>query len=183
MLEHVGHLFRRREPMRPLHRSPVEMRRQQLLEVVHVFAQERAAAKTDPRRMRGAGLQGVMRNRFVRTTVRDREAAFAPDLVDRNFGVGRSDQLWVADITYVPTWAGFLYLAVVIDAFSRKIVGWAMETHLRTELVLAALNMAYAQRRPDSVIHHSDRGTQARVNRSSQQLFCASNLIFSEFNS
>jgi putative transposase len=89
-----------------------------------------------------------MRNRFVRTTVQDREAAFAPDLVERNFVVSGSDQLWVSDITYVPTWAGFLYLAVVIDAFSRKVIGWAMETHLRTELVLAALNMAYAQRRP-----------------------------------
>ena len=112
------------------------------------------------RLMRSAGLVGVMRNRFVRTTVQDREAAFAPDLVERNFQVSGSDQLWVSDITYVPTWAGFLYLAVVIDAFSRKVIGWAMETHLRTELVLAALNMAYAQRRPQSVVFHSDRGTQ-----------------------
>ena len=66
----------------------------------------------------------------------------------------------MADITYIPTWAGFLYLAVVLDAFSRRIVGWAMETHLRTELVLEALNMALAQRRPAGVIHHSDQGTQ-----------------------
>jgi hypothetical protein len=64
--------------------------------------------------------------------------------------------LWVADISYIPTWAGFLYLAVVLDAFSRKIVGWAMATHLRTELVLAALDMALGQRRPEGVIHHSD---------------------------
>jgi putative transposase len=70
------------------------------------------------------------------------------------------NRLWVADITYVPTWAGFLYLAVVLDAFSRKVVGWAMETHLRTELVLAALNMALGQRRPAEVIHHSDQGSQ-----------------------
>ncbi len=112
------------------------------------------------RLMRAAGLVGVMRNRFVRTTAQDRDAAFAPDLVDRNFEVSNSDQLWVSDITYVPTWAGFLYLAVVIDAFSRKVVGWAMETHLGTELVLAALNMAYAQRRPHEVASHSDRGTQ-----------------------
>jgi putative transposase len=76
------------------------------------------------RLMRAAGLVGVMRNRFVRTTVQDREAAFAPDLVERNFVVSGSDQLWVSDITYVPTWAGFLYLAVVIDAFSRKVIGW-----------------------------------------------------------
>ena len=66
----------------------------------------------------------------------------------------------MADITYIPTWAGFLYLAVVLDAFSRRIVGWAMATHLRTELVLEALNMALAQRRPAGVIHHSDQGTQ-----------------------
>ncbi len=70
------------------------------------------------------------------------------------------NRLWVADITYIPTWAGFLYLAVVLDAFSRRIVGWAMATHLRTELVLEALNMALAQRRPAGVIHHSDQGTQ-----------------------
>jgi putative transposase len=120
----------------------------------------RIGRKRVARLMRAAGLAGVMRNRFVRTTVRDREAAFAPDLVDRNFQASVPDQLWVADITYVPTWAGFLYLAVVIDAFSRKVVGWAMETHLRTELVLAALDMAYAQRRPRSVVFHSDRGTQ-----------------------
>ena len=65
-----------------------------------------------------------------------------------------------ADITYIPTWAGFLFLAVVMDAWSRRIVGWAMATHLRTELVLDALNMALGQRRPEGVIHHSDRGCQ-----------------------
>ena len=68
--------------------------------------------------------------------------------------------MWVADITYIPTWAGFLYLAVVLDVFSRRIVGWAMETYLRTELVLKALNMALGQRRPAAVIHHSDQGSQ-----------------------
>ena len=80
----------------------------------------------------------------------------------------RPDRLWVADITYVPTWSGFLYLAVVVDAFSRRVVGWSMETHLRTELVLQALNMALWQRNPEAVIHHSDQGTQAGFNRSSQ---------------
>ena len=70
------------------------------------------------------------------------------------------NRLWVADISYIPTWAGFLYLAVVLDAFSRKIVGWAMETCLRTELVLKALDMALGQRRPTGVIHHSDQGSQ-----------------------
>ena len=79
---------------------------------------------------------------------------------ERNFVAPGPNRLWVADITYIPTWAGFLYLAVLLDAFSRRIVGWAMETHLRTELVLEALNMALAQRRPAGVIHHSDQGTQ-----------------------
>ena len=84
----------------------------------------------------------------------------APDLVDRDFSAEGPDQLWVADITYVPTWAGFIYLAVVLDAFSRRIIGWAITTHLGTELVLEALNMALAQRRPKDVIHHSDQGRQ-----------------------
>jgi putative transposase len=112
------------------------------------------------RLMRLAGLQGASRRKQYRTTVRDRDARPAPDLVDRNFTVERPDQLWVADITYIPTWAGFLFLAVVLDACSRRIVGWAMATHLRTELVLDALNMALGQRRPQAVIHHSDQGCQ-----------------------
>lgn len=112
------------------------------------------------RLMRLAGLQGASRRKKYRTTVRDRDARPAPDLVDRNFTVERPDQLWVADITYIPTWAGFLFLAVVLDAFSRRIVGWAMATHLRTELVLDAFNMALEQRRPQGVIHHSDQGCQ-----------------------
>jgi putative transposase len=112
------------------------------------------------RLMRGAGLQGVSRRKAFRTTLRDATARPAPDLVERHFAAAGPDQLWVADITYVPTWAGFLYLAVVVDAWSRRVIGWAMETHLRTELVLAALNMAVAQRRPTTVIHHSDQGCQ-----------------------
>jgi putative transposase len=76
--------------------------------------------------------------------------------VERNFTADRRNQLWVADITYIPTAAGFLYLAVVLDAFSRRIVGWAIERHLRTELVLAALKMTIGQRKPSNVIHHSD---------------------------
>jgi putative transposase len=111
------------------------------------------------RLMRAAGLQGVSR-RKVRTTVRDETARPAPDLVDRQFTAAEPDRLWVADITYVPTWAGFLYLAVVLDAWSRRVIGWAMASHLRTELVLAALDMALAQRRPTDVIHHSDQGCQ-----------------------
>ena len=92
--------------------------------------------------------------------MRDRDARPAPDLVERNFVAAAPHRLWVADITYIPTWAGFLYLAVVLDTFSRRIVGWAMETHLRTELVLQALNLSLWQRRPAAVIHHSDQGSQ-----------------------
>jgi putative transposase len=112
------------------------------------------------RLMRGAGLAGISRRRRVRTTVRDQRARPAPDLVERNFAADAPDRLWVADITYIPTWAGFLYLAVVLDAFSRRIVGWSMANHLRTQLVLDALDMALWQRRPEDVIHHSDQGSQ-----------------------
>jgi len=110
--------------------------------------------------MKAAGLCGVSRRKWVITTLRERGARPAPDLVERNFAAAAPNRLWVADITYIPTWAGFLYLAVVLDTFSRRIVGWAMETHLRTELVLQALNLALWQRRPTEVIHHSDQGSQ-----------------------
>ena len=112
------------------------------------------------RLMRSAGLSGITPQRFIRTTVTDPAADRGQDLVERQFVAEGPDQLWVADITYIPTWSGFLYLAVVLDVWSRRIVGWAMETHLRTELVLSALNMALWQRRPEQVIHHSDRGCQ-----------------------
>ena len=119
------------------------------------------ARKRVARLMRIAGLRGVQKRRFVRTTVSDPSEHWAPDLVDREFTVRRPNKLWVADLTYVATWCGFLYVAVVIDAFSRKVIGWAMEPHLRTELVLAALEMAYSQRTPcPKVIFHSDHGTQ-----------------------
>jgi putative transposase len=111
------------------------------------------------RLMRQAGLAGVSRRRFVTTTVRD-GARQAPDLVERDFTAKRPNMLWVADITYIPTWAGFLYLAIALDAFSRRIVGWAMATTLHAQLVLDALNMALATRRPKDVIHHSDQGSQ-----------------------
>lgn len=120
----------------------------------------RVGGKRVARLMRAAGLQGVSRRKWVTTTVRDADARPAPDLVQRHFSAAAPDALWVADITYIPTWAGFLYLAVVLDAFSRRVVGWAMETHLRSELVLQALEMAYGQRRPGQVVHHSDQGTQ-----------------------
>ena len=92
--------------------------------------------------MASARLVGVTRRRRVKTTIRSLEAAPAPDLVKRSFRAEAPNTLWIADITYVPTWSGFLYLSVVIDVFSRRVVGWAMETHLRTELVLLALDMA-----------------------------------------
>jgi putative transposase len=112
------------------------------------------------RLMKAAGLAGVSRRKAARTTLRDERVRPACDLVDRNFYADEPDRLWVADITYVPTWAGFLYLAVVLDAFSRRIVGWAMGHNLKAQLVLNALNMALTQRRPVNVIHHSDQGSQ-----------------------
>jgi len=121
---------------------------------------ERINHKRVARLMRSAGLVGNSRRKGFKTTVRDRDARPAPDRVQRCFTAERPDRLWVADITYVPTLAGFLFLAVVMDVFSRRIVGWAMATHLRTELILDALNMAIYQRRPQDVIHHSDQGTQ-----------------------
>ena len=112
------------------------------------------------RLMIAEGLQGVSRRKGTRTTIRDDWVRPACDLEDRTIYADKPDQLWVADLTYVPTWAGFLYLAVVLDAFSRRIVGWAMGTTQRTQLVLDALNMALGQRQPAGVIHHSDQGSQ-----------------------
>ncbi len=122
---------------------------------------ERHGRKRVARLMRAAGLVGASRRRAgVITTKRDKEARPAPDLVDRDFTAAAANQLWVADITFVPSAAGFLYLAVVLDAWSRKVVGWSMANHLRAELVLDAMEMAIGQRRPSNVIHHSDQGSQ-----------------------
>ena len=112
------------------------------------------------RLMKANGLRGVSRRKFVTTTVRDKRQRPAADLVDRHFYADAPNVLWVADITYVPTWAGFLYLAVVLDAFSRKIIGWAMGNDQRAQLVIDAMNMAITQRKPRDVIHHSDQGSQ-----------------------
>ncbi len=112
------------------------------------------------RLMRMASISAVSRRRAVRTTMRSEEGRQVPDLVNRDFTAPVRDRLWVADITYVPTHVGFLYLSVVIDAFSRRVVGWSMANHLRSELVTDALDMALGQRRPDGVIHHSDQGSQ-----------------------
>jgi putative transposase len=111
--------------------------------------------------MRAAGLQGCHRRRRRGLTRRDPQAAPAPDLVERNFSPSALDRLWVADITQQRTDQGWLYLAVVLDAFSRRIVGWSMAEHLRTELVLDALDMAVAQRQPaPGLVHHTDHGCQ-----------------------
>jgi putative transposase len=112
------------------------------------------------RLLKQAGLRGVSRRKWPVTTVRAEHARPAPDLVQRAFTATGPNQLWVADITYIPTWAETLYLAVALDVWSRRIIGWAMATHLRTSLVLAALEMAIAQRRPTNVVHHSDQGCQ-----------------------
>jgi len=112
------------------------------------------------RLMKAAGLQGVSRRKKVWTTRRDAKSRPAPDLVDREFTADGPNKLWVADITYIPSWAGTLFLAVVVDVWSRRVVGWAMADHLRTELVMDAFNMAIQQRRPTDVIHHSDQGCQ-----------------------
>ena len=119
----------------------------------------RVGRKRVARLMSQAGLRGASRRKFVTTTIKG-DGRQAPDLVERNFAAQAPDRLWVADITYIPTWSGFLYLAVVLDAFSRRIVGWSMATTLATQLVLDALNMALVTRRPSGVIHHSDQGSQ-----------------------
>jgi putative transposase len=112
------------------------------------------------RLMRENGLKSIVAPNYVVTTTPDIAAPANEDLVKRQFKADGPDQLWVADATYVPTWAGTIYLALVLDVWSHKIVGWAIEDHLRTELMLDALNMALAQRRPKNVIHHSDHGCQ-----------------------
>src|SRR5260370_14648195 len=121
----------------------------------------RGGRKRVARLMKESGLVGVSRRKWIRTTLRDPAARPAPDLVDRKFTASAANQLWVADMTYIPTAVGFLYLAVVLDVWSRKIVGWAMSSRLITQVVLDALAMALEQRRPAAgVIHHSDQGCQ-----------------------
>ena len=140
---------------------------------VHAELEERgpqASLNRVARVMREAEIQGVSPRKWTHTTLRAKGVRPAPDLVDRDFTATGPDQLWVADITYISTWAGFLFLAIVLDVWSRRVVGWAMATHLRTELVLDALDMALARRRPRGVIHHSDQGCQGKFNRSSQHL-------------
>ena len=121
---------------------------------------------TVERLMRQEGLKGVVRGEKRRTTIPDDSAARPADLVDRIFEADRPNRLWLSDITYVRTWSGFAYLALVIDAYSRFIVGWRVSNSLRTDLALDALEQALWARRPDTaspdqrLVHHSDAGSQ-----------------------
>jgi transposase InsO family protein len=127
---------------------------------------------TVERLMGELGLRGAVRGKTRRTTTSDVTAARPADLVDRDFAVARPNRLWVADLTYVATWSGFVYVAFIIDAFSRFIVGWQAARSLRTDLALDALEMAIWRRQAqlDGLVHHSDRGSQGGFNWSSQHL-------------
>ena len=121
----------------------------------------RVGRKRVERLMKAAGISGLLPRKRRRTTVRLPGVRVAPDLVERDFRPDGPNQTWSADITYISTWEGFLYLAHVQDLFSRLIVGWSMADHLRSELVVDALEMALARRRPDpGLVHHSDQGCQ-----------------------
>jgi putative transposase len=129
----------------------------------------RVGRKRVERLMVQAGLQGIPVPRKARTTVRVAGVRCAPDLVERDFDPTGPNRLWCADITYLRSWEGWLYLASVLDCFSRLIVGWCMLPTLRLELVEAALEMAIVRRRPEpGLIHHSDHGSQGGFKRSSQ---------------
>ena len=130
----------------------------------------RVGRKRVERLMKAAGISGLLPRKRRRTTVRLPGVRVAPDLVQRDFRPDGPNQTWSADITYISTWEGFVYLAHVQDLFSRLIVGWSMADHLRSELVVSALEMALARRRPDrGLIHHSDQGCQGEFKRSSQR--------------
>lgn len=121
----------------------------------------RVSRKRVARLMREEGLRGCRPRRFKATTDSDHTHPVAGNLVERDFEPSGPDETWAADITCIRTWEGWLYLAVVIDLWSRRVVGWSMADHMRTELVLAALEMAVGQREPgEETIHHSDRGSQ-----------------------
>jgi len=117
---------------------------------------------TVERLMRKEGLQGAVRGKQWRTTISDPQAPRPADLVCRDFSAEAPNRLWLADLTYVRTWAGFVYVAFVFDAYSRLIVGWQAATHLRTDLALDALEMALWRRKGDldGLVHHSDRGAE-----------------------
>ena len=126
---------------------------------------------TVARLMKDMGLQGAIRGKPHRTTIPDKKAPCPLDRVNRQFRVPAPDRLWVSDFTYVATWAGFVYMAFVIDAFARRIVGWRVSRTAHAGFVLDALEQAVHQRRPGAgLVHHSDRGSQGGFNRSSQHL-------------
>ena len=121
----------------------------------------RVSRKRVERLMRAAGISGLVRRKRGRTTIRVPGVRVADDLVERQFRPGAPNVLWIADVTYLRTWEGWLYLAAVQDAYSRRIVGWSMADHMRSELVVDALEMAVSRRRPaPGLIHHSDQGSQ-----------------------
>jgi putative transposase len=130
----------------------------------------RVGRKRVARLMKAAGIAGVKPRKRWRTTIRVPGVEPATDLVERHFRPNAPNLLWVADITYLRSGEGWLYLAAVQDSYSRAIVGWSMATHMRAQLVVDALQMALARRRPGpGLIHHSDQGSQPGLNRSSQQ--------------
>ncbi len=121
----------------------------------------RCGSRRVARLMRAAGLAGCHRRRRARTTVADPAETPAPNLIARDFTAPAANRLWIGDITYVPTWEGWLYLAVLLDACSRRVIGWAMADHARAELAVEALTMALAARQPAAgLVHHTDRGCQ-----------------------
>ncbi len=137
-------LYGARKVWRQLHREDIEV-----------------ARCTVERLMRQLDIKGVVRGRKPQTTIPDESAAHLADLVQRNFTATRPNQLWVADLTYVATWAGFVYVAFVIDVFSRRIVGWRVSRSLRSDLALDALEQAlHARPNTEHLVHHSDRGVQ-----------------------
>ncbi len=132
---------------------------------------ERVGRKRVARLMREEKLSGTPAKRFVQTTDSKHDEPIAPNLLDRQFDVDEPNRVWAGDITYVRTWEGWLYLAVVIDLYSRKVVGWAAAEHMRTDLVLCALDTALGIRQPEpGLLHHSDRGSQYAATDYRQQL-------------
>src|SRR5215211_7853486 len=152
--EHFG-VYGARKVWRQLHREGI-----------------RVARCTVERLMRELGLRGAVRGKTRRTTTPDATATRPADLVERDFSAARPNQLWVADLTYVATWSGFVYMALVIDAFSRYLVGWQASRSLRTDLALDALEMAIWRRQAqlEGLVHHSDRGSQYLAIRYTERL-------------
>jgi len=152
--EHLG-VYGARKVWRQLHREGIGV-----------------ARCTVERLMGELGLEGVRRGKARRTTTPDRTAPWPADLVERDFSAARPNQLWVADLTYVATWSGFVYVAFIIDAFSRFLVGWQASRSLRTDLALDALEMAIWRRQAqlDGLVHHSDRGSQYLAIRYTERL-------------